>query len=194
MDPVTMALISSLLTGAGGLLGKKGQQPIDPEMLKRLFGPNATAEETQALFALLKNSPAFAAMMSGNAMQGANMANAAAQRTAMSGAGGSPIAAFLAQAGRGYGATLNRNAQGGLWEQALRAAQQNIGQRMQAFTGSKMQQQTEQPWNRMIGASLLNAGATGFGGILSTPKVPGLPGDMATGSDPWTKFFGGVKP
>jgi len=174
MNPVTLALISSLLTGAGGLLGKKGQQPIDPEMLKRLFGPNATAEETQQLFALLKNSPAFAAMMSGNAMQGANIANVAAQRTAMSGAGGSPIAAFLSQAGRGYGATLNRNAQGGLWEQALRAAQQNISQRMQAFTGSKLQQQSEQPWNRMIGASLLGAGAQGFGSILSPPK-PVLP-------------------
>ena len=189
MDPVTMALISSLLSGAGGLLGKKGQKPIDPEMLKRLFGPNATAEETQQLFQLLKNSPAFAAMMSGNAMQGTSIANAAATRTAASGAGGTPIAAFLSQAGRGYGATLNRNAQGGLWEQALRAAQQNIGQRMQAFTQSKMQQQQEQPWSRMVGASLLNAGASGFSSILSPSKAV-LPVDES-GSDPWTNSFGG---
>jgi len=177
MNPLQV-LLSLGLAGGGALLGK-GQHPtLDPEMLKRLFGPNATAEEVQALFNLLKNSPAFSQMLSANTMQGTNIANQAAARMGTAGTAGTPIGAFLGQAGRGYGQTLNRGSQAQLFMEALKAASAGIRQRESEFVGSQLKRQEEPTWGRMVGASMLTAGAGGFSKWLNaggTPNAPVLP-------------------
>lgn len=190
MNPLSL-LLSLGLTGAGAALGSKERKPIDPELLKRLFGPGATAEEVQALFNLLKNSPAFSNILSGNSMQGANIANQAAAKVGAAGVGGSPIAAFLSQAGRGYGATLNRGANANLFMEALKAATQSIQNREAAYVGSQRTQQETPTFSRMVGSSLLGAGASGFSNWLNAPKNAAvLPGPQEMPQD----FIGPLQP
>lgn len=190
MNPLSL-LLSLGLTGAGAALGSKERKPIDPELLKRLFGPGATAEEVQALFNLLKNSPAFSNILSGNSMQGANIANQAQARIGAAGTGGSPIGAFLQQAGRGYGATLNRGAQANLFMEALKAATQNVQARQAAFVGSQRAQQETPTFSRMIGSSLLNAGASGFSNWLNAPKSAAI---LPTPQEMPQDFIGPLRP
>jgi hypothetical protein len=170
MNPLSL-LLSLGQAGLGAALGGKQNPTIDPEQLKRLFGPGATAEEVQALFNLLKNSPAFANILSGNSMQGANIANQASARMGSAGTTGTPIGAFLDQAGRGYGQTLNRGAQANLFMEALKAATQNIQSRQSAYVNSQNNRQETPTFSRMVGASLLNSGASGFSNWLNAPRA-----------------------
>lgn len=174
MNPLQI-LLSLGLSAGGAAIGSKDRPTIDPEMLKRLFGPGATAEEAQALYKLLQNSPAFAQMLSSNSMQGTNIANQAAARMGAAGTSGTPIGAFLGQAGRGYGATLNRGAQAQLFMEALKAAQSNIANREAAYAGSQMKQQEMPTFNRMVGSSMLASGAEGFSKWLNAGNTAKLP-------------------
>jgi len=161
----------------GGLLGggKGGQQPgIDPAQLARLFGPNALAGDTQKLYALLMRSPAWSQMMNQSALQGSQTANATRAALASRGLSSTPYASFLNAAGRGYGASMQRQGQQNLFMQALQQAMEGLQNRQSLYGQSILGQQGQPTWGRMIGGSLLNAGA----GMFSNP-------------DSWGNLFGG---
>jgi hypothetical protein len=159
------AFAPAILSGLGALFGSKERKPISAEELARLFGPQAISADTNELFNMLRNSPMFSQIMSSMGIQGNQLGNAIKSRVAASGAGGSPVGAFAAAAGSGYSNALQRGAQGQLFEQALRAAMESLQQRAGIWSGSQMQQQSQPTFGRMIGSSLLNAGAQGFSSL-----------------------------
>jgi hypothetical protein len=169
------------LSGLGALFGSKERKPISAEELARLFGPQALSADTNALFNMLRNSPMFSQLMNSASIQGNTLGNNIKARVAASGANASPIGAFAAAAGSGYSNALQRGAQGQLFEQALRAAMESLQQRAGIYAGSQMQQQGQPTFGRMIGSSMLNAGAAGFSSLfdsLSPPKPPGPGGGV----------------
>ena len=160
MWPLLIGGGASLL---GGLLGKKQNPTIDPRMLEQLFGPQKLSQETQQLYQMLANSPAFSQMMNQAAMQGSNLQNQMGAQMGQSGLSSSPMGGFLKAAGRGYGGTLQRGAKADLYMKALQSAFEGLQNRQSAFVNSKLQRQEQPTWQRMIGASLLNAGSQGLG-------------------------------
>jgi hypothetical protein len=190
MNPLQV-LLSLGLSAGGAAIGSKERPTLDPEMLKRLFGPNATAEEVQALFNLLKNSPAFSQILSSNAMQGTQIGNAAAARMGAAGTSETPIGSFLGQAGRGYGQTLNRGAQAQLFMEALKSATQNIQSRQDAYVGSRRARQETPTFGRMVGASMLTAGANGFSNWLNAPRAAAV---LPTPQEMPQDFIGPLRP
>lgn len=168
----------------GGLLGKKQNPTIDPAVLKRLFGPDALSGETQQLYQLLLNSPAFSQMMNQAAMQGSNVANQTQANLARAGLGSTPYGGFLNAAGQGYGGTLQRGAKADLFMQALRQAFEGLQSRQGAYVQSRLGRQEQPTWQRMIGASLLNAGSQGLGNLGLGNKLPDMSG--------WASYLGQV--
>lgn len=158
--------MSGLASLLGALLGKSQNPTIDPGMLKNLFGPNALAGDTQQLYKLLLNSPAFSQMMNSSALRGQNIANQTRAGMASRGLSSTPYAGFLNAAGQGYGATLQRQGQQDLFMKALQEAMQNLGQRESIWGQSQLGRQEQPTWGRMIGASLLAGGSQGFGSLL----------------------------
>jgi hypothetical protein len=163
--PVAGGLMALL----GGLLGGKGQrQPIDPKLLEQLFGPQKLAGETQQLYAMLANSPAFAAMMQSAAKQGSRASTMTASNLASRGLSSTPYGSFLKSASRGYGTSMQLQGKQNLFLQALQTALQNISQR-QGIYGQSMGIQQQQPtWNQQLGSSLLAGGAQGMLGGLGS--------------------------
>jgi len=158
-----------LLIGAGGsilggLLGRKRNPTIDPRILAQLFGPGALSKDTQQLYQMLLNSPAFSQMMNQAAIQGSQTQNATAANLGAAGLSGTPYGAFLGAAGQGYGASLQRGGLQNLYMQALQKAFEGLQNRQSIYANSQLQRQEQPTWQRMIGSSLLNAGATGFSG------------------------------
>lgn len=155
-------VIAGALTGAGALFGRSERPTIDPEMLKQLFGPGALSKDTEELYRNLLNSPIFAQIMRSASLRGTSLGNQIQSNVAASGAGGSPIGAFAKAAGRGYGTALQLPMQASLFEKALESMMGNMGQRASIWGQSQLAKQGTPTWSRMIGASALNAGATGF--------------------------------
>jgi len=176
MWPLLIGGGASLL---GGLLGKKQNPTIDLNVLKKLFGPQALSSETQQLYQMLLNSPAFSQMMNQAALQGQTTANNTRANLASSGLSGTPYGSFLRGAGGGYGAALQRGGMQNLYMQALRSAFEGLQNRQSIYANSKLNRQEQPTWQRMIGASLLNAGSQGLGGLdfgSLFPKSQGTPG------------------
>ena len=164
--PLAIGAGSGIASLLGALLGSGGgQKTIDPELLKRLFGPQAVGKETNELFAILKNSPAFAQMMRQASMRGNRIGGNARAGLARAGLGSSGIGAVANATSRGLGGTLQLQGQGQLFSQALQAAMQNVGQRQSIFAGSQQSANQQPSFQRMIGSSLLNLGAAGFGSL-----------------------------
>lgn len=155
-------VIAAGLSAAGSLLGKHERPTIDPEMLKNLFGPGAVAGDTQEFFRALLNSPVFAEIMRSASLRGTSLGNNIRSNVAAAGTGGSPIGAFANAAARGYGTALQLPMKAGLFEEALKAALANNAGRMNLWGQSQLGRQESPTWGRMVGASALNAGATGF--------------------------------
>lgn len=181
MDPFSMILgLGSL---AGGLFSSsKGQRkPLNPGMLRDLWGPQAQAQDTQSFYRMLLNSPAFSQMMSSTAAQGNRIGGSMRANLARRGVSSSGIGAFQQAASRGYGSSLQRQGQMDLFNQAMQLAGQNNANRMNLWGQSMLQQQQTPSMGQMIGGSLFNAGA-GFLSRSSTPnKPPVIPGGPQQG-------------
>ena len=162
MDPLSL-LFGGGATLLGSLFGAKGQRPtIDPAKLKELFGPQALAGETQDIYKLLLNSPAFSNIINSLGLQGSRAASGTAANLAASGRSSTPYGAFLNAAGRGYGSGLQRQAQSGLFLQALQTALQGLQGRMGLYGESFLQKQGTPSFLQNLGAGLSAAGSQGF--------------------------------
>jgi len=179
MWPLLIGGGASLL---GGLLGKKQNPTIDPNVLKRLFGPDALSGETQQLYQMLLNSPAFSQMMNQAGIQSTQTANRTRAALGASGLGSTPYGGFLNAAGSGYGASMQRQGKQDLFMQALRSAFEGLQNRQSIYASSKLNRQEQPTWQRMIGASLLNAGSQGLGnlGQIFGTKTPPI--------NPWSNW------
>lgn len=155
-------ILSGALTAGGALLGKSERPTIDPEMLKMLFGPGALAGDTQQLYQMLLNSPVFSQLMNSASLQGTQLGQNMRARLGQAGIPGSPLGAFADAASRGYGQTFQRNQQAQLFLKAMMEASSNLQTRAGIWGNSQLQRQSQPTWGRMIGASMLNAGAQGL--------------------------------
>lgn len=165
---LAIGLGSAAASIGGGLLGASGQrQPIDPELLKQLFGPAALAGETSDLFRLLANSPIFSQIMGGAGRAGQAAGNRLQSSLGARGLSGSVIGGIQGAAARGFAGTAQRGAQAGLFNQALQAAMQSLSQRQGIFANSQLQQQATPTFQSIIGSGLMNAGAAGFGSLTT---------------------------
>lgn len=177
------AIIGGALSLGGALLGNSERPTLDPEVMKRLFGPDAISSETNQLYRLLLNSPVFSQIMQGSAMRGTAIANAARGRMAAAGLGGTPMGAWLGAAGSGYGAAFQRSAQADLFMKALMAAMQGLQGREELWGRSQLMRQGQPTWRRMIGASMLNAGSYGLSKIGTGSSTPASGGGMGSWLD-----------
>lgn len=141
MDPITIAL--SGLGALGGLLGGRGNKTIDPQMLARLFGPQALATDTQTLFNALANSPMFQLLQSQASATGTAAGNATRANFARAGLSGSGVGALGSAVAGGFGQNLMLGARGNLWGSALNAAQSNLAARLGIFGQSALGAQAQ---------------------------------------------------
>jgi hypothetical protein len=136
MNP--LSLIFGGLGGLGSLFGGGGGgSKITPEMLARLFGPQALAGDTNQLYSLMANSPGSRAALGSINMAGQNLAqdlSAGFARRGLTSTGIGTVGQGLANAASGFG---QANYQGQLQGQAMDAAQQNLMARLQAFMSNK---------------------------------------------------------
>lgn len=153
--------IAAVLAGVsalGGILGSKGRKAIDPEALKKLFGPEAVSADTVAFFNNLINSPEGANMLNQASVIGAdisNRINARAAQTGMSGGGSeSGIGQFAAAAGGSAADLAKGQVRGNMFSQALQAALQNNAQRLGVYSASKQQEQATPTFAQALGAGL----------------------------------------
>lgn len=172
MNPLTIALM--LAGGVGGFLGGKGKGAIDPQMLARLFGPNALAGDTQTLFNTLQGSPAFAAIMNSASESGSLAGQRARANIAKAGLGTSGVGAITNAVSRGFGQNMMLGARGNLWNTALQAARDNLSQRMGIFGQSSLAAQGQPTMAQSFGNALTGMAATGLTASLA-PKTPQTP-------------------
>jgi hypothetical protein len=157
------ALVPIGLSLAGGLLGgANSPKRLDPGQINSMFGPQALTQNTEQLYRMLMQSPAFQSIMQGGAQQGARLQGRLKQNMGRSGLGGTPMAGLMNAASMGYGSQLQRQGQTQLFMQALQQAQQNMAQQMGLFAG----QQQMPNFGQQLGGALLGAGAQGFGSLF----------------------------
>lgn len=99
------------------------------------YGPEQLAGQTQLLYQLLANSPAFAGLLKGAAAQGQNAATAVASRLGNTGLSSSGVGAATAGLAEQLPAAAMQQARGDLFGQSISAAMQNLAQRLQALPG-----------------------------------------------------------
>lgn len=155
-------VIAAGLSAAGAGLGQSERPTLDPNLLKKLFGPEAVGADAQLFFQRLLNSPAFTQIMRSAGLQGSQLNAGINRNLGISGAQGSPIAAFAKAAGRGYSGALQTPAMSDLFLKSLTAAMGNNDMRAGLWGQSQLMKQGTPTFSRMVGSSLLNAGATGF--------------------------------
>jgi hypothetical protein len=168
--------IAAVLAGVsvlGGILGGKGRKSIDPEALKKLFGPEAVTADTVAFFNNMINSPEGAAMLNQASVIGAdvsNRINARAAQSGMSGGGSeSGIGQFAAAAGGSAADLAKGQVRGNMFAQALQAAMQNNVARMGLYGQSKLMEQGTPTMAQAVGAGL-QSGAGMVAASLPTPE------------------------
>lgn len=159
--PVAAALGgATLLGGILGALGGKGK-PIDPALLKRLFGPDAINEETTQLFNMLVTSPYGQNLVRQASLAGGRISQGISQRLTAAGlAGGGAetgVGSFAAAAGQEAGGLLQSQARSGLYSQALETAVQSIRDRMSAYTDSQRVEQGRPSVLSQIGGAISGA-------------------------------------
>lgn len=202
MNPITIALMG--LGGLGGFLGGSGgNRTIDPKLLARLFGPQALATDTQALYQTLLSSPAFTAIMNQASAQGTAAGNRARANFARAGLSSSGVGALGSAVSRGFGQNLILGARGNLWSSALNAAQQNLAARMGLYGSSYLQNQQRPTGLQQLGLGLSGAASTGLAALsIRQPKpdpTAPTPGTSVTtapmrrlndlGADPYHRPF-----
>lgn len=179
---VPVLLGASLLGGILGGIGGKGK-PIDPQMLKFLFGPDALNEETQKLFSMISTSPYGQDLIRRASLQGGRISQGISARLARGGlAGGgaeSGIGSFAAAAGGEAGELLQSQARSGMFSQAMEAAVQSLRDRMAAYTQSQLQNQGQPSALAQIGGSIQGAAGLGLAAYRS-PEAP-RPSGLAAG-------------
>jgi len=170
--------IMAVLAGVsllGGVLGSKGRKSIDPEALKKLFGPDAVTADTVAFFNNMINSPEGSAMLNQASVIGADVSNRINARAAQSGmAGGgaeSGVGQFAAAAGGSAGDLLKGQVRGDMFSRALQAAVQNNAARMGVYGQSKMLEQQTPTFAQALGAGLQSGAGTMAAGIPSKSKA-----------------------
>lgn len=125
MDP---ALMLALLSGVGGIFGKRKQKYMDPVMYNQLFGAKAIGSRTQELVNQIINSPYGQQLMQGAAEQGQALQTGLDRSAAMAGfgpAGGAQSGAsdFAVAAGPAAVGALQRGVTSDLWKNAMPIAQ-----------------------------------------------------------------------
>ena len=160
MDPITLALMGSGLLG--GFLGGRGKKTIDPQLLARLFGPQALATDTQSLFNTLLNSPQFQLMQSQASAAGTSAGNATRANFARAGLSGSGVGALGSAVAGGFGQNLMLGARSSLWGNALQAAQANLAGRMNIFGQSALNSQGQPTMAQSFGNALTGAASMGL--------------------------------
>lgn len=174
MDPVTITL--GAISALGGIIGAAGgKKAIDPEVLRKLFGPDAINNDTIELFNKMINSPVGQQKLAAAAQTGASFSNALNQRLAQSGlAGGgatSGVGAFTQAAGTQAGAGLEAGVRGDIYQQALDAALQNISQRLGIYAGSQQIAQQQPSAQQIIGSSIAGAAGGALANYTKAPKI-----------------------
>lgn len=167
------ALAPIALSLFGGLLGGSERPTLSAAQLEQMFGPQAIANTTNDLYKLLSHSPLYTQIMTSGAQRGTQLANATRANLAARGVSGTPLGGFLNAAGQGYGSAIQRQGQAGLYQNALQAALSNVASRQALFGQSYLGRQNMPTYGRMIGSSLLNAGAAGFSGLLKSKNTGG---------------------
>lgn len=133
MGPVVAGALKAapyVLGALGGLFGKK-KKYIDPEELKRRYGPQAIAGDTTALAQFILNSPYGQQLLANAAEQGQSFQNEMNSRAAASGLGPasgaqSGTSDFATSAAGQAQGSLERGVRSGIFEAAMPiAAQQN---------------------------------------------------------------------
>lgn len=130
MDPATIAALSSLVGGLGGLFGG-GNDRLDAKKLEQLFGVGALNKDTQKLFDFLNKSQFGEFGKSNAALQGSLFGDELKRRgAAIGGSGVGMIASSAAGATQAFqeGSFLSQ-----LFAQAQSGAQENLGARLNAY-------------------------------------------------------------
>lgn len=130
MDPKTIAALSSLVGGLGGLFG--GNDRLSAANLEKLFGVGALNKDTQKLFEFLQSSKFGQFGRQNAALQGSLFGDELRRRgAAIGGSGVGMIASSAASATQAFqeGDFLSQ-----LFAQAQEGASQNLSARLGAFT------------------------------------------------------------
>lgn len=130
MDPATIAALSSLVGGLGGLFGG-GNDRLDAKKLEQLFGVGALNKDTQKLFEFLNKSQFGQFGRQNAALQGSLFGDELKRRgAAIGGSGVGMIASSAASATQAFqeGDFLSQ-----LFAQAQSGAQENLGNRLNAY-------------------------------------------------------------
>ena len=155
-------LIGPAMTIGGAALGAANQKKaLSADEINQMFGAPALAGNTQDLFRMLMQSPAFQSIMQGGAQQGSMMQGRIGQALGKSGLSGAPMGGMMKAASMGYGSQLQNQGKQQLFMQALQTAMQNMQGQMSMFN---QQQQMPNFWSQMGGA-LMGGGAQGMMGI-----------------------------
>lgn len=173
LAPIAIGAITAL----GGIIaGKDGTKTIDPNVLKKLFGPEAVTKETIELFNRMINSPQGAQMIAQANEQGSQFANALNAKLAEAGVAGgggtSGVGAFQQAAAASAPHSLERGVRADMFANASQLAQQNIRDRMAAYVNSALQTQANPTTGQIIGGALAGAGAQSLANMALTTKAP----------------------
>jgi hypothetical protein len=174
MFPFAMAAMYGLQALGGVIAGKNGQKTINPDVLKRLFGPQALTAEVMETFHRLINSPMAQQMVTEAAQNGTIAAHAmqssAAQMSGDSTSGASQFANAAASSAPEQGMANVRKDIAGAAEQI---GAQNLRDRMSAYVGSQMMQQQQPSTGQIIGGSIAGAAGNAIAGMDQKPSAPG---------------------
>ena len=129
MDSATIAALSSLLGGVGGLFG--GNDRLSAEKLKKLFGISALNSDTQQLFQFLQKSQFGQFGKQNAALQGSLFGDELKRRGAA--IGGSGVGMIASSAAASTQAFQEGDFLSQLFAQAQEGASQNLGARLNAY-------------------------------------------------------------
>ncbi len=137
-----------VLNALGGIFGKK-KKYMDPETMKRLYGPQAIADETQQISNFILNSPYGQELLKNAATSGQNFQTEMASRAAQSGldpSAGADSGASIFATGAATQAqnALEGQTKSGVWQSAMPIAAQNVAARA-ALAQNNMADQNAEP-------------------------------------------------
>lgn len=166
--PGAAGLLTSL---AGGLIaGKSGNHALDPEYLKQKFGAQALGPEYQQTLNTLMNSPHVREAMTQAAQAGSQFTNDLnAKTSAAQGDSSSGVGSFTQAAANAAPGAFQREVQSQTSKQAMDIAQQNLQNRMGAYTQSYGIQQQQPSFGQILGGNIANAGSQ----LALQPKTSG---------------------
>lgn len=180
MDPITIGTLALQgLSAAGGIFGRK-RKHIDPEELRRRFGPAAVSRETLELANYILNSPYGQQLMASAAEQGQTLQTEMAARAADSGlspdtGGQSGASDFAVAAGAGAQSGFERQARTGIYQSAMPLAAEMVAERQRRYVedlqGGGYQGDSARMWEAIGGAAGTAAAMIPARGGSSTPSA-----------------------